>query len=579
MQERADTGAATKPYLLRALLALFLLTACLAAARATEPEEAQQAWLTDQLRRGQPLDFAQKCDLRNTDPAARANADACRTVSGATIAKLLTGQVVAATAWPLRGLELSHALIDGPLDLTGAHVTRRISIRNSEFSGAATLSDSIFDQSLTLECDVFDGGVQGLSLQVGGNFSLQASHFVKNAFFVGLRTGGFLWAGSTAFDDGANFGNAQIGLTFSMNSVNAAFCGGTGPLIQATAPHGFALDAAQIGGNLGLEGSYGHTGKHDAISAHGAHIHGLAGLQVTADGGVDLGHATIDGTLYVGGTKLTGTFKAAGSHIGDDVTLSGGAFGNKIDFSDASLGRGLILHGVLRAEGSTGTLMINLQNAHIVRLSDDSQSWQGEGISHYIAGMTYDSLVPPDPMIRPARDWRREWLSSDQSQKDGFDPQPYQELASVLTLSGDKDGAINVMFWARQKERDMAYQHGHWARYLGLTAMLIFVGYGIGNYIFLALIWVVVITAAGAIVLGWSKEAHGKGRSWRIQASLDRLLPIIQLSPSFDEFFRESDKKRLHSWQLFFFSCVAIAGWVLGAFLAAAVSGLTQGGP
>ena len=149
----------------------------------------------------------------------------------------------------------------------------------------------------------------------------------------------------------------------------------------------------------------------------------------------------------------------------------------------------------------------------------------------------------------------------------------------MLTLSGDKDGAIDVTFWARQKEREMAYQHGHWARYLGLTAMLIFVGYGIGNYIFLALIWVVVITAAGTIVLGWSEDAYGKGRSWRIQASLDRLLPIIQLSPSFDEFFRESDETRLHPWQLFFFSCVAIAGWVLGAFLAAAVSGLTQGGP
>ena len=401
MQKRADRGAACRPYLLLALLALSLLTACLAAARAAAPEDAQQAWLTDQLLKGQPLDFAQKCDLKNTDPAARASTDECRKVSGATIVKLLTGQVVAATAWPLRGLELSHALIDGPVDLTGAHVTRRISIRNSEFSGAATLSDSIFDQSLTLECDVFDGGVQGLSLQVGGNLSLQASHFVKNAFFVGLRTGGFLWAGSTAFDDGANFGNAQIGLTFSMNSVTGAFCGGAGPLIQATAPHGFALDAAQTGGNLGLEGTYGHTGKHDAISAHAVHVHGLVGLQVTADGGIDLGHATIDGTLYVGGTKMTGIFKAAGSHIGDDVTLSGGIYGNKIDFSDATLGRGLILHGALRAEGSTAPLMINLQNAHVVRLSDDSQSWQGEGLSHYIAGMTYDSLVPPDPKISP----------------------------------------------------------------------------------------------------------------------------------------------------------------------------------
>jgi hypothetical protein len=439
------------------------------------------------------------------------------------------------------------------------------------------VSDSIFDQSLALECDVFDAGVQGLSLQVGGNLSLQADHFLQNAFFVGVRTGGFLWAGSTAFDNGADFGNAQIGQTFSMSSVTGAFCGGTGPSIPATAPHGFALDAAQTGGNLNLEGIYGHTGRHDAISAHAVHVHGLVGLMVTADGGIDLGHAIIDGTLHIGGSKLTGTFKAAGSHIGDDVTLSGGNFGDKIDFSDATLGRGLILHGPLRAGGSTAPLMIDLQNAHIVRLSDDMQTWQGEGISHFIAGLTYDSLVPSDPKLKPARDWRRVWLASDQSQKDGFDPQPYQEFASVLTLSGDKDSAIDVAFWARQQEREMAYRHGHWARYLGLTAMLIFVGYGIGNYIFVALIWVVVITAAGAVVLGWSDEALGHGRSWRVQASLDRLLPIIQLNPSFDEFFRDTKENPLQPWQVFFFSCVAIAGWVLGAFLAAAVSGLTQG--
>jgi hypothetical protein len=62
-----------------------------------------------------------------------------------------------------------------------------------------------------------------------------------------------------------------------------------------------------------------------------------------------------------------------------------------------------------------------------------------------------------------------------------------------------------------------------------------------------------------------------------LQASLDRLLPVIQLSPEFDEFFRDPKAHDVKGWQVLFFSGVAITGWILGAFLAAALSGLTQG--
>ncbi len=575
MQVQDDICAALKSYLRQAMLAIALLVGGLADAAATAvgPQSIDD-WVATRLREGKPLDFALRCDPKSGDPAVASPAE-CRKVPGPTIVKLLTGQIATATAWPARGLELSHVLIDGALDLTGAHVTRRIAIRNSEVSGLAILSDSIFDQSLTLECDTFKSGFQGLSLQVKGNLSLQASHFIKEAFLVGLRTGGFLWAGGAAFDDGADFGNAQIGLTFSMSSVGGTFCGGSGPTMVASAPHGFALNAAQTTGNLDLEGNFGHVAGHDAISAHAIRVHGMVGLHVIADGGIDMGHANIDGSLYTGASKLTGTFRAAGSHVGDDVTLSGSTFGDVIDFSDAALGRDFILHGPLRAKGSTSPLVINLQNARIMRLSDQSVSWEGAGVTHCIAGLTYGSLMPRDPKIEPVKDWRRDWLSSDQSQTADFDPQPYQELASVLTRSGDKDGATNVTLWAREQEREMAFGH-HWLRYAGLTFMDAFVGYGIGNYIFRALIWAAGITALGAFVLGWSTKAYNNGVLWRLQASLDRLLPIIQLSPEFDDFFRDPTGNDIKNWQVLFFSAVAITGWVLGAFLAAALSGLTQ---
>ena len=104
------------------------------------------------------------------------------------------------------------------------------------------------------------------------------------------------------------------------------------------------------------------------------------------------------------------------------------------------------------------------------------------------------------------------------------------------------------------------------------------VGYGIGAYTFVVLIWVTLITICSAIVLRFSPVARAKGWLWCGQAGLDRrLLPIIQLSPEFDDFFRDSEKSQLNRWQVLFFSSTAIIGWLLGAFLAAALSGLTQG--
>jgi hypothetical protein len=549
---------------------------CLPAA-AQPPAPAPQApenWIADQLRAGKPADFVARCDVSTTDPAGHAAADACRRISGAYLAKLMTGQIVPTTAWPVRGLELSHALISGMVDLTGGLVSRRVSIRNSEFSDLASLSDSKFEQSLTLECDVFRGGFQGLSLHVNSNLSLQASHFVQKAFLVGVQTGGFLWAGGGAFDDGVDFGNAHIGLTFSMSSVSAALCGGTGPKIQATAPHGFALDSAETGGNLQLEGIFGHLDGHDAISAHAVRVHGLVGLKLIANGGIDLRHSNISGAFYMGGSKLTGALKASGIRVDDDVTLSGSNVGDKIDFSDAVLGRDFVMRGALRAKGSTAPLSVNLENAHLTRLSDDAAAWQG--LTHNIAGLTYDSLVPPDQPMHAVKDWRRSWLSSDQSQDGMFDPQPYRQLATVLSNSGDKDGAVDVTFWAREQERHMAYVDGQYWKYVGLTFLYATVGYGIGNYIFIPVIWAIVLTLAGAYVLGWSAPARQKGVMWRLQASLDRLLPVIELSPEFGEFFSDPDTHGLNSWQILFFSVVAITGWILGAFLAAALSGLTQ---
>jgi hypothetical protein len=59
-------------------------------------------------------------------------------------------------------------------------------------------------------------------------------------------------------------------------------------------------------------------------------------------------------------------------------------------------------------------------------------------------------------------------------------------------------------------------------------------------------------------------------------ASLGRLLPVIELNKEFTDFFNDPKRRRLTNLQVFIFSAIGVVGWVLGAILVAAVSGLTQ---
>ena len=63
---------------------------------------------------------------------------------------------------------------------------------------------------------------------------------------------------------------------------------------------------------------------------------------------------------------------------------------------------------------------------------------------------------------------------------------------------------------------------------------------------------------------------------WCIGCSLEKLLPIIELSREFGDFLNDPKRERLRSWQIAFFSGFALWGWVLGLLLVAAMSGLTQ---
>ena len=538
------------------------------------PPPTLQQWAAAQLTAGHPIDLAAyPCPPATPTPTPTPPTPdpACRTLPGAFTAQLLSGAIVPPAAWPLGGLQLRNAFIAGPLDLTAAHIPARIVLHNTRLEGPVLLNDARFDNSLLLECDQFDDTLQGAGLRIDGSLSLIGSQFARGVSLIGATVTGFVRAGSRLAQK-LDLGNAHVGLTLSFGPMLPAPC--TGGTADISAGQGIALDAAEIGGNLQLSGAIGHIGPHDAISANAAKIHGSIGLIVTADGGIDLQHSTTDNSVNFRGSSFTGPLRLAGAHIANDLVLGGARFAAPIDLRGAAIGQNLDLRGGLQTPSAT-PLPIDLENARAGRLGDNQASWANT--AHHVAGFVYAALVPPDPKDRPDQRWRRQWLAADDAEASLFDPQPYQQLAAVLTASGDKQKATQIAFWSRQREREMAWVHGRVWQYIGLSILAFTVGYGIGNYTFVVLIWVVLITAAGAWALGFSPKAREKGWLWRCQCGLDRLLPVIQLSPEFEHFFEDSQKSELNRYQVLFFSLVAIAGWLLTAFLAAALSGLTQG--
>lgn len=543
----------------------FLVSASLLAANAAAAGTPVEEWVANQVA------SEQAANLQDYTCPDQASAADCHTLSGAFVARLIVGKVGPPDHWPSRGIELLSAEVGGKLDLTGVHAPGRVNIQNSHFTDPVTLDDARFDKSLLLACDRFDESLTGTDLRVAGDLSLSGSEAMKEINLVGANIGGFFRAGSHVLQR-FDIGNSHIGITFAFNTPPA--CPGN-RVVSPVAEQGIAFDGADIGGNVQIEGHIGHIDNHDSISAYATHIHGRAGVLIAADGGIDLTRAVIDNALTLTGSTIGGGLNLLGGKIGTDVTLTPLAFGGPIDLSGASVGQTLNLRGPPQPATETKTVVLNLQNAHVGRLRDDAETWSH--VHHQLAGFVYGEFVPPDPGQRPDQGWRRRWLADDESETEQFDPQPYRQLAVVLAASGDNEKATEVTFWSRQHERKLAWQNGKFWTWLGLSVLALTVGYGIGAYTFVVLIWVVLITVLSAIVLHKSPVARAKGWLWCGQAGLDRLLPIIQLSPEFDDFFRDSEKSHLNRWQVLFFSSTAILGWLLGAFLAAALSGLTQG--
>jgi hypothetical protein len=262
------------------------------------------------------------------------------------------------------------------------------------------------------------------------------------------------------------------------------------------------------------------------------------------------------------------------THVGGNLDLRGTTLTN-LDLSGASIAGDVALYGSPWKGNNQQPGVFTLRNAHVGNVMDTKDAWPTpghlrlDGFSfNHLGGFAGDS--GPEMRAR-GMDWWDKWARLDPE----YSPAPYAQLAAALTASGDRDAANEIRYLGRVRERETeSGWPSIWSGFLQWVA-----GFGVGTYTFRVLYWVIVITVFGALYLkesvkGVRDENHGF--IWCFGASLSRLLPVIEINKEFTDFFDDPDRERLTGWQSFIFNAMGIVGFVLGAILLAAVSGLTQ---
>jgi hypothetical protein len=485
------------------------------------------------------------------------------------------------------GLDLVGARIDGNLFLSLLRGARGVDISGAHVGGYVTMEGSNFQ-----------GPVKAQNAQIAGDLKLDAKVRFADLFtLAGARIDGALRMSQAPFAGPVDLGGAHV--------LGDALLDGT------VFAKGLSIIALRADGDLKMAGAR-VTGdltasdievQHDLVLNDGAQLHGAVSLfDARVANTIHMERATFDQELIGKNLQVAADMLLDNSTFGGAAILTAARIGGDLNLSGATLGlldlTGAAVKGSLvvdeatawRSQPGPDPRQLLLVNATVGELQDgpvgkrDScptdehppQPPNGWPTAKTIAfdGFAYNHLGASAGAAGSNMRERRLcwWLERDAD----YSSQPYVQLASVMTAHGDPDNAAGVLYYGRVRETRLAWADGAYQTWLMLAALNVATGYGLGTYTFRAFWWITFLTAVGVVLLTWSPGAGGKSLVWRTGAALTRLLPGIELNKEFTDFFDDPERRRLKGWQVAVFSAFVVIGWVLGLFLVAAMTGLTQ---
>jgi hypothetical protein len=410
-------------------------------------------------------------------------------------------------------LSLNRAsVVAGEVQLTRANIGGNFECINGSFKsagGAALMAAGVRVRGSVFLRGGFNaaGEVRLNGADIGGNFECDNGTF-KNAGGIALyadriKVGGglYLRRGFNAEGEvrllgahiignlgcnGGIFRNADgIALFASDMKVTGSVFLRDGMLVEGE----LRLVAGEIGGAIECaKATFKNTGGF-ALSAHGIRV----------SGSVSLGEGcTFDGEVSFVRANISGQFGCVGNQFAPNSMLNAEQASVTGSFFWRDLSSKLESENNEESHSQVGSRLpvrLNLQHTTVGPIADDKNSWPATGMLH-LDGLVYARIAagPTDAQSR------LEWL---RRQGDGFWPQPYRQLAKVLSEAGDDSGTRRVLIAmenSRLKYGKFGWYSRAWAWALRLT-----IGYGYQP--FRAGWWVAVFVLVGFLLFSWGQDA------------------------------------------------------------------------
>jgi len=534
------------------------------------------------------------------------------------------------------------------LDLSDLRFSGALQLRDSHFNPDVELGGAYFEQVLNLDGSSFAGDVGAYRLRVNGGVSIVRATVDGNFEADEFRAGGT-----------ANFFGTKI-----MGSIHLR-----GANIGNDLDFGGIVANGPFSDNVPEENPRSSVSKpRSAVDISNANIAGqlfMTGSKVP-DGNVDLSGIFVGGSVWMeADTKLQCGLTLERGHIGNSVMLGSGRF-YQIDLTAVRIDRELRLesnteptkwddfedshyHDCRRdplprqklSNPAASSSWLVMRDAQIQAIRDTPAAWPKcitlggliygrppqnlSGKPEYLVSPLHcgppwetpnDSLAA-EAMSEP-RDvtWWLNWLGRDPD----VTVQAYAQLATSLDAAGNREQADSIRYYERQFERDR--NHGFFKKYFIDYPAQGLVGFGIGSYALLALLWAGILLAISTVCLRvrlhdlntsltpdkskpptpdkskslttdeskspTSDESksltpdeckvvaakfEGKGWFWCFLASLQNILPLITFSRGMDEFLHnpvvpeKPDSRPLIGRFELSFALLAFVGVLLSGFL------------
>ncbi len=484
-------------------------------------------------------------------------------------------------------LGLRQVSATGPVNLTGARLHRDVQLPGAHLGsgqqGAVALAadHAVIEGSLACHDGfVADGTVSVVGARVNGSLRLDdatitATGSPKLAFHGdGISIGRDLNGHRLIADGEIRLIDSRVASAVELHGARLVNAGGVA----------LRMDRAEISSSVFCDDGFGAVGE---VCAIGAYIKGTLYLNnaevgtpapASGDGNrprprapaLRLVRTRIDGDLgcwaefVAHGPVVLARSSVAGEFRVDTTKLAGQP---AADLANARF-------GTLKITGLAPAGRVDLTKAKADIFDDDPKRWHGDIV---VDDFEYTSIPMAGVTPKQREEWLRRALRASQRKtgdpREGYLPQPYEQLADAYRRAGD-DHAARLTQLAKHRQRHRATPWRRWYSKVSNIVQDMLMGYGYAPW--RALIWLVGLFAFGTLLFRYGAPPHAiahPSHSFTLSDSVGYTLNLLLPFTSLDE--RQVWQSSNGPGEVAAATLVVV-GWILGVTVFAGAARVLQ---